>query len=265
MIADQRNPLLRIYAMLAVAVLYAPLVLLCVFSFNDSMFIAFPIRQLTLNWYEKLADNGPVGEAFVNSLKVATVVSGISTILGILGAKAVTRYRFRGRASLVTVTMLPLVIPTFILGISLLTFLIKIGLPPSLVNVAIGHVLVCSPYALATLTSRFSDFDVALEEASMDLGETPWSTFWRVTMPHIMPGVIACLLLCFLISFDEFLVAFFVAGDQPTLPIYIYTSLRFPQRLPEMLALGVCIIVGSMLLIVLAEWLRNGKKKEAKV
>jgi spermidine/putrescine transport system permease protein len=107
------------------------------------------------------------------------------------------------------------------------------------------------------LVSRLEGFDKNLEEASFDLGESGWSTFWRVTFPLALPGIVASLLLCFTISFDEFVLAFFLSGNETTLPIFIFSQLRFPNRLPGVLALGSCILVFSFLIVTLSEWLRR--------
>jgi spermidine/putrescine transport system permease protein len=126
----------------------------------------------------------------------------------------------------------------------------------------LGHLLICAPFSLAVLVARFEGFDPNLEEASADLGEDRWMTFWRVTFPLMLPGIIASLLLTFITSFDEFLVAYFLSGTQATLPVYIWSQLRFPARLPMVLALGTIILCVSVVLVVLAEKLRNqGVKK----
>src|SRR6185369_7394688 len=132
-----------------------------------------------------------------------------------------------------------------------------IAIPLSLMTVVVGHVLICVPFALAVLMSRMEGFDKSMEEASLDLGESGWMTFWRVTFPLVLPGVISSLLLSFTASFDEFLLAFFLSGDEPTLPIYIWSQLRFPQKLPGVLALGSCILAFSFSLIVIAERVRR--------
>jgi spermidine/putrescine transport system permease protein len=124
-------------------------------------------------------------------------------------------------------------------------------------TVVLGHLLICVPFAITVLMSRFDGFDKSLEEASLDLGETGWMTFWRVTFPLVLPGVISSLLLTFIVSFDEFLIAYFLAGTDTTLPIYIWGALRFPAQLPKVLALGAMIILASSVLVVLAEWIRS--------
>ena len=131
------------------------------------------------------------------------------------------------------------------------------GLPLSLYGVAIGHILICMPFAITVLMSRLEGFDRSLEEASLDLGETAWMTFWRVIFPLMLPGIVASLLLCFIVSFDEFLIAYFLAGTDATLPIYIWGQLRFPSQLPKVLALGAAILFVTAGLVFLAEWLRS--------
>jgi len=195
--------------------------------------------------------------ALMNSLRVGLFTSVIATFLGIFGAKAVTRYKMPGKGPVIGLIMAPLVIPGIILGVALLILVNRVGITLSLYTVTLGHVLVCVPFSMATLMSRFEGFDKSMEEASADLGENAWWTFWRVTFPMVFPGVLASLLLCFTISFDEFIMAFFLAGTEPTLPIFIYSQLRFPQKLPGVLALGACILVASVFVVFLSQWLRR--------
>jgi spermidine/putrescine transport system permease protein len=133
-----------------------------------------------------------------------------------------------------------------------------------LYTIAMAHVLISVPFAMATLMSRFEGFDPSMEEASSDLGAGPWSTFWRVTLPMVAPGVLASFLLCFTISFDEFIMAFFLGGTDPTLPIFIWGQLRFPQRLPGVLALGSLILVISFVLVFFSLWLRRWGVEDTK-
>ncbi len=133
----------------------------------------------------------------------------------------------------------------------------RLGVSLSLYTVTLGHVLISVPFAIATMIPRFEGFDKSMEEASADLGENSIWTFWRVTLPIVFPGVFASFLLCFTISFDEFIMAFFLVGTDPTLPIYIYSQLRFPQKLPGVLALGACILVVSFFVVFFSQWLRR--------
>jgi spermidine/putrescine transport system permease protein len=254
---DQPNRPLHIYALCYLAFLYIPVLFLVLFSFNDSIFIAFPLTSFTTQWYVELVDNEPMLAALMNSLKVGGVTSVLATVLGIFGAKAVTRYRMPGKAPAVFVIMLPLVIPGIILGVALLILLSRIGIPLSLYTITLGHILISVPFAMATLMSRFEGFDRSMEEAAADLGDNAWWTFWRVTLPMAFPGVLASLLLCFTISFDEFIMAFFLSGTEPTLPIFIYSQLRFPNKLPGVLALGAIILMVSFIVVFFSQWLRR--------
>jgi len=254
---DRPNRPLRLYALFYLAFLYIPVMFLVLFSFNDSIYIKFPLTGFTTQWYVELFHNEPMFAALLNSLKVASATSVFATVLGIFGAKAVTRYRMPGKAPAVFVIMLPLVIPEIIMGVALLILVTRIGIPLSLYTVTLGHILISVPFAMATLMSRFEGFDRSMEEAAADLGDNAWWTFWRVTFPMVFPGVLASLLLCFTISFDEFIMAFFLAGTEPTLPIFIYSQLRFPLKLPGVLALGAIILAVSFIVVVFSQWLRR--------
>ena len=253
----KRSMPLVAYAFFYLGFLYVPVLFLPLFSFNDSMYISFPLRGFTFDWYKEMLTNEAMHGALVNSLKVGIFVSTFSTILGIFGAKAVTKYRMRGKKTVLGLIMLPLVIPEIIIAVALLIFILQAGGKLSLYSIALGHTLLCVPFAMAVLISRFEGFDRAMEEASADLGENGWWTFWRVTFPIVLPGVAASLLLCFTISFDEFIIAFFLGGTEPTLPVYMWNQLRFPKLLPGVLALGACIFFISFLVIGFAEWLRQ--------
>ena len=245
------------YAVFYLAFLYIPVLFLPLFSFNDSIYVAFPMKGFTLEWYRSLLDNAPLRQALANSLKVAAAASIVATSIAVFAAKSFTRYRYRGRPLTIGMVMLPMVMPEIILGIALLVLLNWVGIALGLHTVAVGHVLICLPFAVAVLMSRLEGFDRSYEEASFDLGENAWMTFWRVTFPLILPGIVASLLLTFTISFDEFLLAFFLTSTETTLPVFIWSQLRFPARLPGVLALGALILFTSCLIVVLAEWVRR--------
>jgi spermidine/putrescine transport system permease protein len=259
---ERPNRALAIYAFVFLAYLYIPVTLLPLFSFNDSIYIAFPIKGWTLQWYRDMFANEPMFAALWNSLRVGLVTSVLATLLGIFAAKAVTRYQMPGKAPVLTLIMAPLVIPGVILGVALLILINRMGIGLSLFTVGLGHILICVPFSTATLMSRFEGFDKSMEEASADLGENAWWTFWRVTLPMVFPGILASLLLCFTISFDEFILAFFLGGTDPTLPIFMYSQLRFPQRLPSVLAMGACILVISFIVVFFSRWLVRSDNEE---
>ena len=249
------NRALQFYALIFLIVLYVPVLFIPMFSFNDSIYVRFPLEGFTLQWYVELWAREPVWAALFNSVKVGAVVSIISTGRGGVAARAITRDRVPGRAAIVTFIMMPLVIPGIIFGVALLVLMSQLGVPLSLYTVGLGHLIVCMPFAVATLLPRFEGFDASLEEASADLGENGWWTFWRVTFPVVFPGVVASLLLTFTISFDEFIMAFFLTGTDPTLPMYIWGQLRFPQEFPSVLALSSLILFVSFILVFIAQYI----------
>ncbi len=248
---------LRSYTIAYLIFIYLPVIFLPLFSFNDSIYVAFPMKGFTWRWWEELIGQTGMLKALKNSFIVALPVSVISTALGLSAAKALTSYKLAGDKLLTGIFTLPLVIPFIILGIALLVAFNSYGIQLSLLTVGIGHVLICVPFSLFVLLSRLENFDRSLEEAALDLGETPWMTFWRVTFPIAIPGVIASFLLTFTISFDEFLLAFFLTGNDSTLPIYIWSQLRFPAKLPAVLALGTAILVSTFVLVTVAEYFRR--------
>ncbi len=248
---------LGVYTIIYLVFIYGPVLVLPIFSFNDSIYIAFPLKGFTLQWYEDMINNPRMLEALMNSLKVGGTVAVLSTILGTLAAKAVTGYRIPGRGPVVGFIMLPLVIPEIIMGLALLVMVNTGGIDLSLLTIGIGHMLLCVPFSMVVMISRLEGFDKKLEEAALDLGENPWWTFWRVTFPLVMPGLIASLLLTFTISFDEFILSFFLAGTDVTLPLFIWSQLRFPAKLPGVLALGATILTVTFFMVTFAEWLRR--------
>jgi spermidine/putrescine transport system permease protein len=248
---------LATYAFLYVVFLYLPVVFLPIFSINTAATPKFPLSGFTLKWYQDLPRTPALLDAAWNSLVVGVSASILSTVLGILAARSITRYRYPGRRAINGLIMAPLVLPEVIVAISMLLVMLQLGLSLSLFTVVLGHVLVCIPYSMTVLTSGFEGFDRSLEEASADLGESAFGTFRRVTLPMVAPAIISSLLVCFTISLDEFIIAFFLTGTEATLPIYIWGQLRFAAKLPGVLALGTLLLVASFLLMTVAEFLRR--------
>jgi spermidine/putrescine transport system permease protein len=253
---------LWLYAIGFMIFVYGPVLLLPLFSLNDGTYATFPIKALTLRHYGDMAANTSMIIALKNSLLVATVVSVVSTAVAVPAALALSRYRLPGAGAILGFMTLPLLIPSIVIAVALLIILLKLfGLPLSLWTVGAGHVLICIPFSMSVLMSRLEGFDPSLEEASRDLGCNGWQTFWRLTFPIAMPGVISSLLMAFVVSFDEFVIAFFLSGTDTTLPIFLFSQLRFPNKLPGALALGSLILVGSAVLVVLAEVIRRRSAK----
>ena len=251
---DQPNPLLRVYAIAFMLFLYVPILFIPLFSFNSAIYVRFPLEELTFHWYAELLRQDAVFAALKNSIYVGVIVSVLSTAAGVLAAKAISRYRLPGAGPILGFIMLPLVVPGIIFGVALLVLMSRLGVPLSLNTVILGHLAICLPFSIATLLPRFEGFDRSMEEASADLGENGWFTFWRVTFPIIAPGVVASLLMCFTISFDEFIMAFFLSGTDATLPMFIWGQLRFPQNFPSVLALSSLILAASFAVVFLSLW-----------
>ncbi|MCX7888604.1 MAG: ABC transporter permease [Rhodobacteraceae bacterium] len=250
-------PWLRVYSWLYLVFLFAPVFLLPLFAFNAGTVIAFPLQGFSLKWFAALLDNESLHEAVRNSLTIAITVSVVSTTLGIFAARAATRYDFRGKGPMIGLIMLPLVMPEVILAVALLVVFLQIALPLGMLAIILGHILVCTPFCIAILNGAFLSLDKSLEEAAYDLGETRISTFRLIILPLVMPGIISSLLIAFIISLDEFIMAFFVGGTTVTLPIYIFSQLRFPAGLPVIMALGTILVCLSILLLSIAEYVRR--------
>lgn len=255
---------LLVYAILYLAFLYLPVLLLPLFSFNDGTIVAFPLKGFTLKWYAQLGAQDTLIQAMVNSLIVGCVTALASTSLGLFAARAYVRYRFKGRELSEGLVMLPLVIPGIIVASSMLVLFISMGLKPSLTTIILGHVFLALPFAVSIMKSAFEGFDPSLEEAAFDLGETVIGVFRRVTLPIVSPGIIASFLVTFTVSFDEFVLAFFLSGNEPTLPVYIWSQIRFPAKLPNTLALGSLLLLSSVLLLLVAEYFGRRSAKSTK-
>jgi spermidine/putrescine transport system permease protein len=252
------------YAFLYIVFLYLPVIFLPIFSINMSAVPKFPLTGYTTKWYQELPRTPALLDAAWNSLMVGITASILATILGICAARAITRYRFRGRTAASGLIMAPLVLPEIILAVSLMIVMLSLGLELSLFTVVLGHVLICIPYSVTVLNAGFEGFDRSLEEASADLGETSFGTFRRVTLPMVSPAIISSLLVSFTISLDEFIMAFFLAGTEATLPVYIWGQLRFAAKLPSVLALGTLLLVGSFILLTIAEVLRRRAERRVR-
>lgn len=246
------------YAVLFIIFLYGPVLLMPVFSLNDSTFATFPLKGFTLRHYGAMMQNTSMVAALKNSLAVGLAVSVIATAIGLPASVALTRYRLPGGGLILSLMTLPLVVPSIIFAVALLVIILRfLGMELTLWTVGAAHILVCIPFSMTVLMPRLEGFDKSLEEASQDLGENSWMTFWRVILPLAMPGVVSSLLLCFIISFDEFVLAFFLSGTDVTLPVYLFGQLRFPNRLPGTLALGTTILIVSAAFVVAAELVRR--------
>lgn len=241
---------LRLHSSLVYVFLYGPILMLIVLSFNRS---GLPTAWggFSLRWYQELLQNKDLLNAALNSMVVAGGSTLVSAVFGTLLAMGLER--IERNLVLDAFVFLPMIIPDIVLAIALLSFYTFIELPLSLLTITISHIVFNIAFVAAIVRTRLSYFDNTLEEASLDLGAPPVKTFLKVTLPLILPGIIAGSLLAFTISLDEFVIAFFTAGPaRPTLPILIYSMVRFGVT-PDVNALATIVLSVSALLILIAQ------------
>ena len=249
----RRSPLLGFYSLLVFAFLYLPIVVLIVYSFNREGVGGFPPKQLTLAWYRLLFSDSAIWDSVLNSLLVAAGAVVLSLTLGLLAALALDRASFPGKSVFRRLVLLPLILPGIITGLSLLMFAVFSGLHLSLATVFLGHGTALISVATTELFAGLQKIDRVQEEASLDLGATPWQTFWRVTLPNLKLSLIAAGLLIFTLSMDEIAVSFFLIGRDNTLPLEIWARLRRGIT-PEINAISTLIFFFSVFLILI--WYR---------
>jgi spermidine/putrescine transport system permease protein len=260
LLSAARNPRwLVLYAVLVFAFLYAPIVVLIVYSFNGGGVGGFPPHNFTLKWYQMLLADGPIWDAVLNSLTVAFAAMAISLLLGIPAALALDRASFPGKAAFRRLVLLPLILPGIITGLSLLMLFVGMGMNLSLLTITLGHGTALISVATTDIFAGLQKLDRAQEEASLDLGANYWQTFWRVTLPNLRLPIIGAALLIFTLSMDEIAVSFFLIGRDNTLPLEIWSRLRRGMT-PEINAISAVIFVFSLVAIVL--WYRLRARAE---
>ncbi len=242
---------LRAWAALVLAVLYLPIVLLVLFSFEDSDTIGFPIPGFTLGWYQGIPDNDQLVGAIRTSIVIAIVVAIVSTIVGTMAAFPLVRARVRWPNAARVLFTLPIMVPGVLLGVGLLIFLagiLKVRL--SLLTVVAGHLVLTMPFVVLIVSARLQGFDRRLEWAAADLGASPWRTLRHIVLPLIAPAIIAGALISVTLSIDEFVVTFFTIGSQLTLPLYIYTQIKFGVT-PEVNAVATLLLAATIVAFTL--------------
>ena len=249
---------LALWSLAVYLFLYAPLLVLAVFSFNQGRLTA-SWEGFTLEWYRKLLDDRQVLQALRNSLVVGVAATALSTVAGTAAALAFHRWRFRRQGTLDALVTLPIVVPEIVLASSLLLLFAAVGLRLGFLTVILAHVAFCVSYAVLVVKARLSGFDRSLEEAAMDLGAGPVATFFKVTLPGIAPGVLAGALLCFALSIDDYVITSFVAGvGSTTLPVQIYSMVRSGVS-PQINAVSTLLLVATALLLLAAHLVEQGR------
>lgn len=264
-----RDRLLAVHATLIYLFLYAPIVILVIFSFTRD---SFGVRWtgFTLDWYGRmLADQRLIGAAF-NTLKVALIATVVSTIIGTLTALALERYRFRGRTAFDALLYLPIVIPEIVMALALLAFfassfgiiekLTDQRFSMSLTTVIIAHIAFSISFVVVVVRASLRGFDRRLEEAAQDLGANEWQTFWRITFPLILPGIIGGALLAFTLSLDDFVISFFTTGPGTSLlPIEVYSQVKRAIT-PKINAISTVMLIVSMLLVGVSQLVQRQRR-----
>ena len=253
MIARKTRSILigRVYVGLVLFFLYAPILVMALMSFNASEFYVLPI-SFSLDWYQKLAVNEDILQSAWRSVWIAVAVTVLATLLGTAAALALFRYEFPGKSFLQVMLFPPIAIPWLIIGTSMLIFFFWVGIGRGTPAVILGHVALALPYVIVVVSARLKTFDIQLEEAARSLGANARQVTWAVTLPWIASGVVAGALFAFAVSFDQFVVSYFLAepGDT-TLPVMIYTAIR-KGFTPEINAISTIIIAVSMTVMLLA-------------
>lgn len=247
---SRRAPLLGAVSLLIFGFLYLPVAVLVLYSFNRDGVGGFPPHHFTLQWYGQLFADGAIWDSVLNSLLVALGAVVISLVLGLLAALALDRADFPGKSVFRRLVLLPLILPGIITGLSLLVFAVLAGRQLSLLTVLLGHGTALISVATTELFAGLQKMDRVQEEASLDLGATPWQTFWRVTLPNLKLSLAAAGLLIFTLSMDEIAVTFFLIGRDNTLPLEIWARLRRGIT-PEINAISSLIFAGSVILILI--------------
>jgi ABC-type spermidine/putrescine transport system permease subunit II len=230
------------------AFLYAPLITTALFSFNGSQVQTWPMEGFTTQWYADLFNDEAMITSLLYSLRVALVAVIVSAVAGFTFALIAQRLQFRGKKALDAVLAVPLVAPGMVLGISLLVVFNTTAIPTGFTTIVVGHSAFITPLVMFVLQQRLKTMDPSIEHASMDLGAGRIKTFWHVTLPGVRVSLLAACLLGFTLSMDEIAVSFFLAGTQPTLPVYVWGLLRFGFT-PEVNAVFTLIGAFSLVLI----------------
>jgi len=240
--------------------LYLPIVVMMVFSLNDSEFTGLPFKGLTLHWYAEVFDDSQILRAIGNSIVVAIGSVALSVLFGLPAAVALDRYDFPGKALFRRLVMLPIVLPGVITGVSLLLFYIRLGLNLSLATIILGQGTALLCVTLTEVFARLQQVGRSREEAALDLGATPFEVFRHVTLPAIRSALAGAMLIAFSISFDEIAVTYLLTGRENTLPMTLWSMLRRSVT-PEVNAICTLVIAGSVALIVVGMKLtRQGRQ-----
>ncbi len=254
MTIDLRSPfgsLLVALCVIAFAYLILPILVVVAAPFGDTGYLAFPPKGFTFRWYSAaLADTRYFG-GFLTSLKIGVITALISSVVGILAAYGLTRYEFPSRFLVEALFLSPLILPTLVLAVGLSLYFAKIGFVSGTSRLIAAHLVVCIPYVIRVTLPILRRFDRTLEEAAQNLGATPFQTFYLILLPVIRPGIIAGAVMAFITSFDEVVLALFLAAPgEPTLPVMIYSAVQLGFE-PTVAAVSGLLVLLTVILMLL--------------
>ncbi|WP_157267726.1 ABC transporter permease [Azohydromonas aeria] len=248
---------LRLFGVALLLFLLLPILVVVPLSFSASSFLAYPIPDWSLRWYEQLFTSADWARAAKNSFIVAPAATVVATVLGTLAAVGLARVQFPGKGLLMSLLILPMVVPIVVVGVACYLFFARIGLADSYLGLVIVHAALGAPFVLTTVLATLQGFNFNLVRASLSLGASPLETFFRVTLPVIAPGVISGALFAFATSFDEVVVTLFIAGpEQVTLPRQMFTGIRENIN-PTIAAVATLLTIFTTALMLVLEWLRG--------
>ncbi len=253
------------FTIAALLFLYVPLAFVVLFSFHETGALSLPFTGFSLRWYDFVLSDPGFSSALWNSLFVAAWTSLVTLLLGTLAAFGLSRTRSRLRGPLALLFFLPITLPGLFVGLALLVFFVRADLKLSLTTVVIAHTVYVFPYFLLIASAALDRIDPALDEAAADLGANGWLRFWRVTMPQIWPLLVGATCLAFALSFDEFIITFFVIGSDGTLPLYIWSQLR--RTVDPSINVVSSLLMGVTLLLWLLAFvfaLRGARRRSAR-
>jgi putative spermidine/putrescine transport system permease protein len=254
---------LRAICGLVLLYLVLPILAIVPLSFSDSSFLAYPVTGFSLRWYQNLFEAEEWMRAAKNSFIVAPAATVIATVLGTLAATGLAQAEFRGKAVLMAVLISPMVVPVIVVGVGMYLFFAPLGLSDSYAALILAHAALGAPFVVTTVLATLQGFNHNLTRASQSLGASRFTTFRRITLPLIAPGVVSGALFAFATSFDEVVVTLFLAGaGQVTLPRQMFTGIR-ENISPTIAALATILIIFSTSLLLALEWLRGRAAKRS--
>ena len=243
---------LRLYSLLAYAFIYVPILILIIFSFNSQK-LNIHWQGFTLAWYNTLFHDQQVLLATRNTLMIAGIATLFSTVIGTMAALAMQRYHFPGYAASETLMYIPIIIPEVVMGISLLVFFVLVKVTLGLVTITLSHIAFDIPFVALVVRARLHGYDNSIDEAAMDLGANEITTFWRVTLPTIMPGVLSGAMLALTLSLDDYVITYFTAGPgSTTLPLRVFSMVRFTVT-PEINALSTLWVLIVFVILAISQ------------